>query len=48
MAYYQYLKRDFEASDQQHCYLMVHVGLQREGMPKDDEDWECAKCKNRQ
>lgn len=31
MEYYQYLKRDFEAGDQQHCNLMVHVGLQRDG-----------------
>ena len=31
MEYYQYLKRDFEAGDQQHCNLMAHVGLQREG-----------------
>ena len=29
--YYQYLKRDFEAGDEQYCCRMVHVGLQQDG-----------------
>ena len=31
MEYYQYLKRDFEAGEQQHCNLMVRIGLARDG-----------------